>query len=195
MVLPSRLLNVREVQKLRLTPSSDTAPIIILFSHRPLIEMYVSLVTFLLSSENHYPYTWELHCRAGSPTCLYQNCIKFTIPNYAGSVTLIDSSFHFEAHVNAPDTEYCGFVRDAIFTGLKNFGAGEAVDLSHSRPLPELAFICPCTVGSTHAATIGANQKLICVNDSEKWGRLQPNQRVWLTGPDQPTSSRFVVYH
>ena len=193
MVLPSQLLDTREVQKLRLTASSATAPLIIHFSDSPLTQTYVSLVSFLLSSENHYPYTWELHCRAGSPTCLYQNCIKFTIPYYAGSVTLIDSSFHFEAHVNAPDTEYCSFVRDAIFIGLKNFSAGEAVDSSHSRPLPELAFICPCKVGSTHAAIIGANQKWICVNDSEKWGRLQPNQRVWLT--DRPTSSRFVVYH
>ena len=180
-----RILDCREVQQYQSTTSSDSTPLVVHFPHGAHIGMFCSLIAFLLSSGNCYPSAWKLHHTAGSPTCLYRNCVKLTIPKYAGSLVLIDSFMHFETHVNAPDTVFCGFVRDAIFAGLQK----AVTVLSYSNSIPEVAFLCPCKVGSTHVATVGANQKWICSKDSDKWGPLQDQQKEWLpiTEPEQPT--------
>ena len=189
-----RIVDCREVQEYQSIRSLDSAPLVVHFPHGPRNGMFCSLIAFLLSSDNCYPCAWELHHTAGSPTCLNRNCVKFTIPKYAGSITLVDSFMHFEADVSAPDTEFCGFVRDAIFTGLQK----AVTVLNYSNSTPECAFLCPCKVGNIHVATVGAKQKKwICSKDSEKWGLLQDQQRVWLqsTGPEQLTPSESVVQY
>ena len=189
-----RILDCREVQQYtyQSTPSVDGTALVVHFPHGPRNGMFCSLITFLLSSDNCYPSAWKLHHTAGSPTCLNRNCVKFTIPEYAGSITLVDSFMHFEADVNVPDGEFCGFVRDALFTGLQK----AVTVLNYNNSTPKIAFLCPCEVGSTHVATVGAKQKKwICSKDSDKFGLLQDEHRKWLpnTGLEQPTPSECSV--
>ena len=184
------LLRILEVEKCHDPKSSVVDPLVIHFPHGPRNGMFCSLITFLLSSENRNPFAWELHLTSGSPTCLYRNSVKFVIPKHPGSITLVDSFAQFEAHVNAPDATICSFIRNAIFEGLGR--AAEILNYNNSTPQP--AFLCPCKEGSTHAATVAANNTFwICSKNSEKWGHLQDKQNVWLqsAGPAQPITSEF----
>ena len=182
------------VEKLRVAKSSVVDPLVIYFPHGPRNGMFCSLITFLLSSENHSPFAWKLHVASVSPTCLYRNCVKFVIPKHPGVVTLFDSFAQFEAHINAPNTKICGLVRNAIFEGLGR--AARILNYKDSTPQP--AFLCPCKEGSTHAATVGADESFwICSQNAEKWGQLQDKQRIWLqtAGPAQPISSEFACLY
>ena len=146
------------------------------------------LIAFLLSSDNRYPSSWELPLTDGYPTCLYQNCVKLTIPGYAGGITLIDSSTYFEAHANARSPNIRSLIREAIFTGAVAVLKCEI----------DRAIICPCKVGETHAATVGVDLKSwICSkNPSRKSGELKRSQKKWFeitAGPQQRTPSESTV--
>ena len=187
-----RILDSEEIEKHRVPRSSVVDPLFIQFPDGPRHGMFCSLITFLVSSENHSPFAWELHLASGSPICLYRNCARFIIPSFPGSITLIDSFTQFEVHINAPNTKICEYVRNAIFEGLKR--VAEVLHYNDSRP--QLAFLCPCKEGSTHAATIGADETLwICSQNVEKWGQVQDKQRVWLqsAGPDQMITSELLI--
>ena len=174
--------------------SSVVDPLVIYFPHGPQNGIFCSLITFLLSNENRSPFAWELHLASQSPTCLYQNSVKFVIPKHPGSITLIDSFTQFEAHINTPSTKICGFVRNAIFEGLGR--ASRILNYNNSTPQP--AFLCPCKEGSTHAATVGADETFwICSQNAEKWGQLQDKQRMWLQSakPAQPLASEFSFFY
>ena len=169
--LPSSDLPIcKELDKQR---STLYAPLVVHFPIDPQYEAFCMLISFVLSSDNRYPSPWELHHTDGPVTCLYRNCVKFTIPECAGSVTLIDSSAYFEVHISAPGPKLRYFIREAIFTGAA------AVLKCEKNP----GIICPCKVGDTHVATVGVGQKLwICKKNSEKWGKfqkLQPSQKEW----------------
>ena len=173
--------------------SSVVDPLVVHFPHGPRNGMLCSLITFLLSSENRNPSAWELHFTSGSrsPACLYRNCVKFIIPQHPGSITLIDSFAQFEVHVNAPSVKICSFIKNAIFDGLRR----AATILNYNNSTPQPAFMCTCGEGSTHAATVGADQTFwICSKNAEKWGQLQNKQMVWLqsAGSDQPIPSEFL---
>ena len=186
-----RILDCGEVEKHRVLKSSVVDPLVIYFPHGPRNGMFCSLITFLLSSENRNPFAWELHHASGSPTCLYRNSVMFVIPEYPGIITLIDSFTQFEAHINTPTTKICGFVRNAIFEGLER--AARTLNYNNSTPRP--AFLCPCKEGSTHAATVGADETFwICSQNAKNWGQLQEKQRVWLqsSGPAQPITSELL---
>ena len=187
-----RILDCGKVEKHSVLKSSVVDPLVIYFPHGPRNGMFCSLITFLLSSENRSPFAWELHLASGSPTCLYRNSVMFIIPEYPGIITLIDSFVQFEAHINAPNTKICGFVRNAIFEGLGR--AARTLNYHNSTPRP--AFLCPCKEGSTHAATVGADETFwICSQNAKNWGELQDKQRVWLqsSGSAQPTTGEFHI--
>ena len=187
-----RILNSEEIEKHRVPRLSVVDPLFIYFPHGPQNGMFCSLITFLVSRENRSPIAWELHLATGSPTCLYRNCARFIIPSFPGSITLIDSFTHFEVHINTPTTKICKYVRNAIFEGLERV----ASVLHYIDSRPQLAFQCPCKEGSTHAATIGADETFwICSQNVEKWGQLQDKQRVWLqsAGPDQMITSELLI--
>ena len=182
--LPSSDLPIcKEVDKQR---STSCAPLVVHFAVDPQYEAFCTLISFILSSDNCYPSPWELHHRPDGPaTCLYRNCVKFTIPESAGSVTLINSSAYFEVHISAPGPKLRYFIREAIFTGAA------AVIMCEKIP----GIICPCKAGDTHAATVQVDQKLwICKKNPEKWGKfqeLQPSQKEWFesAGPEGHTPS------
>ena len=167
--------------------ASDRAPLVVYFPDGLRLGVVCSLVVFLLSKDNCYPTAWKLHTNkhTGSPTCLFRNCIKFTVPGFPGSITLFDNItlfdpfVFFEVHVSAPVRflpNLCPLVHKAIFTGLER--ASNILSYSDLKPLP--AFICGGGKGSRHPATVGAEQNcLICAWDEESCEEFQKEHSLW----------------
>ena len=137
------------------------------------------LTCFLVSHNNQFPCAWEIVLQPHSnvPVCLYRNCIRFSVPGFPGSVTLIDTFTHFEVHVRTSSKvciELCHLVRQAILTGVKT----ATHMLGYKNCTPSLAVVCPCEVGTAHVATVG-DGLWTCKQDKEKYGDLPVNCLVW----------------
>ena len=148
----------------------------------PRLGTYCTLTCFLVSHNNQFPSAWEIVLQPHSniPLCLYRNCIRFSVPGFPGSITLIDTFTHFEVHVSTASkvcTKLCCLVRQAILTGMKI----ATHTLSYENCTPSLAVLCPCEVGTAHVATVG-NGLWVCKQDKEKYGDLSADQLVWEDG-------------
>ena len=190
--MPSLLQRIssEEVAEHRIGSSAAAAPLILYFSHGgPLLGMFCSLIVFLLSAGNCFPSPWKLLDHLGTPVCLYRNCVKFTIPHHPGTVTLIDAFSFFELHVSSPDN-LCGFVHDAVFTGLKK----AAANLSYNNSVPEVAFFCSCSTEEPHPATVSAAQnRWICTRNRQTYGNINEKQQMWLTASGKFTMTVITI--
>ena len=122
-------------------------------------------MSHVLSPLNHHPYPWKLHLAFNERTCLYHDCIKFQVPKYSGSVTLLDRYEFFEVHVFTSEEELQEFwqhAQNAIFSGITT--VRDTLGYSNNKPHP--AIICPNTTHTdkTHPAYI-KNEKWICTSD------------------------------
>ena len=145
----------------------------------PRLGTFCTLTCFLVSLNNEFPCPWKIVLRRKSviPACLYRNCIRFSLPGYPGTVTLIDTFSHFEVHVTTAERvagELCKIVRRAIFAGLKK----AHLTLGYSDCTPSPAVLCPCGEGSVHIATVGKGF-WICKEDPNTYGDLTARQLVW----------------
>ena len=133
--------------------------------------VFCSLMSHVLSPENHSPYPWKLHLSSQEPSCLYRDCIQFEVPEFPGSVTLIDRYEYFEVHLftsEAKEKELWGHVRKAIFDGI------EMVDetLGYSNNKPRLAIVCPRThTDRPHPAYV-KDKEWICTCDSNVFDKV-----------------------
>ena len=180
--MPSLLqkLDWEEVNNHRASGSSATAPLVVHFHDGPLLAMFCSLITYLLSDQNRHPKPWKLLLKAGAPKCLFRNCVQFSIPGYPGCVSLIDTFSFFEAHTHAPadlHPQLCPVIRAAIFEGLER--ASTVIGYSTSQPIH--AVICPCQCDKRHSALLSnTKHHWICSNDSTQYGTLEEGHIVWL---------------
>ena len=104
--------------------------------------IFCSLMSHVVSPENHHPCPWQLRLSSGEPACLYRDCIQFQVPKYAGSVTLIDRYEYFELHVKTLPhklSEVWQHTVNAIFSGID--GVCETLGYSNNKPRP--AITCP----------------------------------------------------
>ena len=141
--------------------------------------IFCSLMSHVLSPLNLHPYPWKLCLSANEPTCLYRDCIEFEVPEYAGSVTLIDRYEYFEVHVFTSEEkmqELWQHVRNAIFSGIAT--VSDTLGYSNNKPRP--AIICPAThtdktlTDKTHPAYIkDQGGGWICTSDPRKFGKLR----------------------
>ena len=95
----------------RAPPDSTVVPLTLDFSlGGPPLGMYCSVTCFLVSHDNHFPCAWKIKLtrNSNSPTCLYRNCVRFSVPGFPGSVTLIDAFSHFSSSQN------CSYVGQQI---------------------------------------------------------------------------------
>ena len=177
-----KILSSEEIAKHRLDSSAATVPLILHFPHGgPLLGMFCCLVVYILSTSNCFPSPWKLDVDyLGIPTCLHRNCVRFTIPHYPGTITLIDSFVFFEVHISTSDRfcqQTCRAVREAMFAGLKI----AASNLGYSNSQPELAFPCLCLRGNLHPAIVSADESCwICTQDSKIYKDLDEKQQMWL---------------
>ena len=133
--------------------------------------VFCSLMSHVLSPENHSPYPWKLHLSSQEPSCLYRDCIQFEVPKFPGSVTLIDRYEYFEVHLftsEANQKELWGHVRKAIFDGIEM--VDETLGYSNNKPRP--AIVCPRThTDRPHPAYI-RNKEWICTCDSNVFDKV-----------------------
>ena len=145
----------------------------------PRLGSYCALCCFLVSSNNRFPCPWEVDTdtKYNTPTCLYRNCIRFVIPDYPCSVTLIDTFSHFQVHMDVESEwcqEMCSFVRQAIVSGLKTVTS----TLGYVNSTPTLAFVCPCNVGTDHVAKLQGSS-WVCRNNWKKNGKASARYLIW----------------
>ena len=144
--------------------------------------IFCSLIAFLISSNNCFPCAWRLAIKPRStiPVCLSRNCVMFSVPGFPGRVTLIDSYDFYEVHIGAriEQPKLCGYVRDAMMTGLEK----AAANLHYTNSHPAIAFPCPCSQGELHPATASDDQTLwLCSIDDEKYDKLEEKQLMWIS--------------
>ena len=179
-----RMLDNEEVSKKRVALDSAVAPLVLHFPDGPPRRgIFCALMSFLTSPENHYPGPWKVKmpARSLSPTCLYRNCIQFTIPNAKCpcTITLIDTLLQFEVHLKIVSKEspskICCSIKQAITTGLQKAN----VILGYTNSTPSFALLCPCGEGGPHHASFGDGY-WICSLDEGVGDELSPNQHIWL---------------
>ena len=133
--------------------------------------VFCSLMSHVLSPENQSPYPWKLHLSSQEPSCLYRDCIQFEVPEFPGSVTLIDRYEYFEVHLftsEANEKELWGHVRKAIFDGIEM--VDETLGYSNNKPRP--AIVCPRThTDRPHPAYI-RGKEWICTCDSNVFDKV-----------------------
>ena len=175
------VLEEDEMDSHRVSLSSLLPPLVVKFPHKaPLLGVFCALTCFLLSERNCFPAPWCLSTSdVLKPTCLFRNCIKFTIADHPGSVVMIESLNRFEYHVSLPivcsSKSLCSFIMRALDKGLQE--ANTALGYSSSQYSTTL--LCPCGEGRTHSATVGDGYWM-CSASSERCGELTPNQKIWL---------------
>ena len=117
--MPSLLqeLSESEVQSYR-CKSKLLSPLLLYFGEGCLPN---GLFTSLIAALNNDP-NWSLNYIKKKPACLYQNCVKLTIPGgVPGSVTLIASFEYIEIHIDCKHNlaDICHRVFNDIKNGLK----------------------------------------------------------------------------
>ena len=170
-------LNHEEVAKYRVDSSSPASPLLLHFPHGLRNGTFCSLIIFLMSPENCFPHPWKIQFH--TPTCLFRNCVRLTVPDYPGSITLINSLTFLEVHLN-PSTylpKLCPIVQEVLLTGLKK---ADSI-LRYSDSKPQLSFICPCQKENIHPAILSVDHNtLICSRDSEIHHGLGKTEMIWL---------------
>jgi GTPase SAR1 family protein len=148
----------------------------------PLMGTFCSTVAYLLSPENSHPCPWRVvQNEAGAPECLHRNVIKFTIPKYVGTVSLIDHFTHFELHLCTHPkkaAQLWKLAHDAVFAGLKK--AGKTIGYTNNTPVP--AIVCPAHLhpAKPHPAVV-TDGVWACSVNSGKFGDVDEDSIPWLT--------------
>ena len=160
----------------------------------PLMGMFYSTVAYLLSPENSHPCPWRVvQSETGAPECLHRNVIKFTIPKYVSSISLIDYFTHFELHLRthpkkAP--ELWKLAHDAVFAGLKK--AGKTIGYTNNTPVP--AIVCPGHPhpAKPHPATVDKDNAWTCSLTPQDFGELKKEEPIpWLPLVTTPCELSF----
>ena len=198
-IMPALLpvLETEKVHKYRVSNDSLVAPLALDFPlGGPRLGTYCSLTCFLISNDNQFPRPWKIVLLPPSktPACLNRNCTQFMVPGFPGSVTLIDTFFHVEIHVD--DTaekvcsKLCSFVSQAVFAGLKK----AMIVLGYNNSIPSKALLCPCGAKDPHVATFG-DGLWICSRDNKVFGDLTPRHLLWCDQPDHSPMKGWSNLH
>ena len=170
--MPSVLKQMPE-EKMRKACVSDDPLVVDFPDGGPQNGIFCSLMSHVLSPENHHPYPWKLSLSSKNPKCLYRDCIQFQVPKYPGSVTLFDRYEFFEVHVHTSEKkklELWQHTRNALFEGMETV----CETLGYSNNKPRQAIICPAIHEDTtpHPAYI-VDENWICTCDSDEFGDLK----------------------
>ena len=169
--------------------SSAASPLVLTFPKHggPLLGIFCASVVALLSEDDIHPCPWNLKMEADgiTPSCLYRNCVQFTIqsPRFPGYIVVIDSFEYIEVHVHInADTasklknfaRFCGMIRNSVIQAVRK----ATIALNYDYHEPCVCFGCPCDHPVFHTATIDThNAQWICSQDC---GDVAANQRIWL---------------
>ena len=144
--------------------------------------IFCSLMSHVLSPENHHPYPWKLSLSSNKPKCLYRDCIQFQVPEYPGSVTLFDRYEFFEVHVHTSNEKKLELlwqhIYDALFEGMETVCETLGYLNNNSKPRP--AIICPAVHEdmTPHPAYID-DKNWKCARDSNEVGEFKDLKREY----------------
>ena len=180
--IPSLLpdLSKEKVSEHRVTSSDHSASLVIHYPNMWLpVGVMPSLVVHLMNDCN-----WEIAKNDGSPSCLYHNCIKFTLPGgKPGSAVLINSTRFLEIHVKSTavkiDSKLCHKIREDIMAGLEEAHKS----LHYDPPEAEIRLLCSGVCGNTdepHLATLDDEKTTwACSKGSTEGKTLTPTEHMW----------------
>ena len=167
----------------------------------PLMGMFCSTVAYLLSPENAHPCPWKVvENKAGSPECLNRNVIKFSVPDIAGAVSLVDHFTHFEIHVKThpkKTAELWQLAHDAVFAGLKKSGK----TIGYKNNTPVRAIVCPYCSNERplppdpvppHPATFDKDRVYKCTQNTERYGDID-STIPWLSLCGLPSTCKSCI--
>ena len=195
--VPALLRRLKEVElgEHRVSCSSSAAsPLMLTFPKHggPLLGVFCASVVALLSKDNTHPCPWELKTEKDkvTPSCLYRNCVKFSIPGHSGSITVIDSFEYIEVHVYVSTeamavlndggdglAEFCTIIREGIIEAIRK----ATIALNYDYHEPAVGFGCPCDHPVLHVANVNAQKVLLCSKDSDMCYTVAANHQVWLS--------------
>ena len=158
-------------EKVHVASSDHSAPLVI---HYPKMWLPVGVMPSLVVHLRN-GHKWEISIEDGNPSCLYHNCIKFTLAGgRLGSLVLIDSTKFLEIYVKSEvGPKLC---RKDIMAGLEEAHKSLHYDL----PEAEIGFRCP-EVGNTDESTLDDEETTWrCSEDDNKGSTLTPREHVWL---------------
>ncbi len=187
------ILENKDFLKHRLGEGALVSPLAVYFPVRcPQLGIFCSLISFLLSGKNQFPAPWSIELEPDSkiPACLYRNCVCFSLPNFSGSVTLMDTMNHFEVHVRPEESFnylHASYIAQAMMVGIRN----AKLMFNYSRCAPELGAACPCDHKMPHIATLNHGY-WICDRDSSVYGNSSEAQRWWASVKPPSPGLRLV---
>ena len=178
--------------------SPAASPLLFYFEDLPGLGVFCCLVVFLINQCQ-----WQVVHPSGSPIPVFKNCMKFKLPKSPCTLTLIDAFSSFEVHIRAPPAicrKVCPSVKDAILTGI------DAAMRNHGYSgTPVMACFCPHPVDSSqtlsatsstlHAAIIEEYPWWTCTENSDIYGELNDQQRVWFPEEDSHSAPGIFFYN
>ena len=167
-----------------LPSTSRVSPLLVSFSNGCAPNgSFGNTVCCLISS-----FKWKIsHIHQGKTECLAHNIVTLRPHNALVKVTLINSTYYFEIHVNAGKLKdsllekYCPEIHSTIFAALRKVFQTMQFDEIEIEP----AFLCPCDLTSAHAAPIfptsnvTSESLLECSETEEAVGEMEWSQGVW----------------
>ena len=166
--------------------NSPAAPLLIRFPSGCIrCGVFCCLVVFLMKMCG-----WKVRLPSGNPVLLARNCVKFRIPQCAGSVTLVDSFSQIEVYVKAPPLacdNHCPMIKRNILDGIE--AACKALHYNNDHPVAYIS--CPhetdreqskvTVTPSPHYANVDPKSGYwSCSNDIELFGELEKKHKVWM---------------
>ena len=186
--MPTLLRSVppAELEKHRVfNPSAD--PLLIRFGSGCIrCGVFCCLIVFLMKACG-----WHVCLSSGETIFLARNCIKFQLPNDPVSITLIDSFYFIEVHINAAPRicqMVCPRVRKSLVEGVN--AASSALHYNNDKPLT--SFFCPhkrsilrTRINHHFAQIFEDTLSWRCSINGDLTGALKPVHKVWLA-EDEP---------
>ena len=129
--------------------------------------LFTSLIAAL--SNDH---DWSLSFIDKEPTCLYQNCVEFSIPGgVPGSVTLIASFEYIEIHIDCIFETELANICYRVFNDIKNGFEASWKVLYPGNISFNAAFFCSCNVtDSKHKSVISSCGKYETCSINSRYG-------------------------
>ena len=165
-------------------------PLVLFYAGSTMIENWLPVSSFIrlvaLLQNNH---GWHLYKKGSTkPTCLYRNCIQFTLPdNQPGIVTLVDQLKHLEIYLNISELEVhsvCSYVHNVVKSGLEKVHKCE----NYSKDDITAALLCPKHKPQCHLASVRLERdpwKWTCKRDPSSSGELTAKQQPWFEGSEK----------
>ena len=181
--MPTLLRSVppSELEKHRIfNPSAD--PLLIRFRSGCIrCGVFCCLVVFLMKVRD-----WQVCIPTGETILLARNCVKFRLSDFPVSITLIDSFYFVEVHINADQRIcqiVCPIIRKSVLDGVKS----ASVALHYNNDNPLTSFFCPhkksilrTRVNRHFTEIFEGTMSWRCSLREDFNGDLKPYHKVWL---------------